>query len=628
MAIIEDGDRTAGATAPPSPAPPASPAPAGPSAPAGLPTFPDTPRLELDELLHQLMDRAQDVLSAQGRLRGLLRANQAIVGHLALPVVLRRIVEAACELAHARYGALGVIAPDGGLEQFLTVGLDADTVARIGHLPEGKGLLGAVIADPQPIRLANMATDPRSVGFPPGHPPMSSFLGVPVRVRDEVFGNLYLAEHDGGPFRAEDEELVCALAATAGVAIENARLFEQAQHRQDWLQASTEVTRQLLAAEGEEPLRLIARKAREIADADVATVVLPTPDGQRLMVEVASGKGAEELTALSYPIEHTLVGQALDTGKAMLVSDADEPGDDADSDSPADRDSPDDADSPDGSARYAVHLSQVLPVGPVMVVPLGHAQRARGALVLGRLRGRHRFADTDLDMATTFAGHAAVALELADARAYAQRMVLLEDRDRIARDLHDHVIQRLFAAGLSVQSVAAAEGGSERGQRLTRVVDDLDETIRQIRTSIFQLRGALGPHTGTVRERLLTVAAEVAPLLGFEPQVRFTGPIDAVVPDAVVEDLLAVLREALTNAARHADATRVDIDVAVAGSQLAIDVIDDGVGIGNTVRRSGLANLRQRAERRGGSLSVGRGAPDREPPIQEGTCLRWTIPLP
>ena len=283
-------------------------------------TVPDGPKLALDELLKQLIERTQDVVSTQDRLSGLLRANQAVVGNLSLPVLLQRTVQAACELAHARYGALGVDAPDGGLEQFVHVGIDEQTAARIGHLPEGKGLLGALIDDPRPIRLRTMSSDPRSVGFPPGHPPMTSFLGVPIRVRDEVFGNLYLTERENGEFTAEDEVLVSALAATASVAIENARMYDEARRRQQWLQASTEVSQQLLSSDGEDPLRLIARQAQQIANADVVTVVLPTADG-RLIVEVASGEGADELTALTFAIENTFAGLAINSGQPVLGGD-------------------------------------------------------------------------------------------------------------------------------------------------------------------------------------------------------------------------------------------------------------------------------------------------------------------
>jgi signal transduction histidine kinase len=570
---------------------------------SGRLVFPDAPRLELDELLTQIIVRAEEVLATQGRLRGLLAANRTITADLTLPTVLRRVVEAGCQLVRARYGALGVLAPDGGLAEFVHVGLDERTVARIGHLPEGKGLLGALIDDPRTIRLRSIEDDPRSVGFPPHHPPMTSFLGVPVLVRGKVFGNLYLTERiDGGEFTVDDEELVAALAATAGVAIENARLYEQSQRRQDWLQASAKITRQLLSAEGEEPLQLIAREARQIADADVVTVVLPTESRERMMVEVAAGRAADELTGMSYPIEHTLTGLALSSGRPVLVGDADD-------------------------ADYDSHLSEVLPVGPVMVLPLVGTVDTRGALVIARLRGRNRFDDADLDMATTFANHAAVALELADGRENQQRMILLEDRHRIARDLHDHVIQRLFAAGLAVESVAARPGSDETSLRLRRVVTELDETIRQIRTSIFQLRGPMTAEVGTTRSAVLSVVSELGPVLGFEPRVTFAGPVDLAAPDASVDDLIAALREALTNVARHAKARCVDVAVEATTDSLVLEVTDDGVGVGDGSRWSGLANLRARAEHHGGTFTIG---PIAEPPTdnyRQGTLLRWTIPL-
>jgi two-component system, NarL family, sensor histidine kinase DevS len=570
---------------------------------SGRLVFPDAPRLELDELLTQIIVRAEEVLATQGRLRGLLAANRTITADLTLPTVLRRIVEAGCQLVRARYGALGVLAPSGGLAEFVHVGLDEQTVARIGHLPEGKGLLGALIDDPRTIRLRSIEDDPRSVGFPPHHPPMTSFLGVPVLVRGKVFGNLYLTERiDGGEFTAEDEELVAALAATAGVAIENARLYEQSQRRQDWLQASAKITRQLLSAEGEEPLQLIAREARQIADADVVTVVLPTESRERMMVEVAAGRAVDDLTGMSYPIERTLTGLALTSGHPVLVDDA-------------------------GDSDYDSHLSDVLPVGPVMVLPLVGTSDTRGALVIARLRGRNRFDDADLDMATTFANHAALALELSDGRENHQRMVLLEDRDRIARDLHDHVIQRLFAAGLAVESVAARPSSDETSLRLRRVVTELDETIRQIRTSIFQLRGPLTAEVGTMRSAVLSVTSELEPVLGFQPRVTFAGPVDLAAPDASVDDLIAALREALTNVARHARARCVDVTVEANTDSLVLEVTDDGVGIGDGSRWSGLANLRARAEHHGGTFSIG---PSEKLPTDnygQGTCLRWTIPL-
>ncbi|MDP9093352.1 MAG: GAF domain-containing protein [Actinomycetota bacterium] len=576
---------------------------------SGTPVAPDPdfvnfeagPRLELDQLLTQLVGRADDVLLAQSRLRGLLAANRMIIGELDLPVVLRQIVEAACKLVRARYGALGVLAPGGGLQQFVYVGIDDVTAATIGPLPSGKGLLGAVIDNPHPIRLAVMADDPRSVGFPANHPPMSSFLGVPIRVRDEVFGNLYLAEAEKGEFSSEDEELVTALAANAGIAIDNARLFEQAQRRHGWLQASTKITTQLLSNEGEDPLALIARQTRQIADADIVTVVLPTLDHEHFMVEVAAGQRAEEFTGMSYPAQSTLVGLAFDSGEAMLIGDVN--------------------DLPD----YHIHISDLLSIGPVMVIPLRGAQRMRGALTVGRLRGRQRFDDVDLDMATTFANHAAVALELAAARTDQQRVMLLEDRDRIARDLHDHVIQRLFATGLNVQSVAVATDDPGRAARLNGAVTDIDEVIRQIRTSIFELQGPPTPGIPSLRIRIATLVDEEVAGLGFDPGVRFEGPIESI-DKSVVDDVVAVIREAVSNVVRHAKAEHVEVSLRATGSDLVVEVIDDGVGIGSTDRRSGLANLRRRAEGHGGTLTVGAAPNSDLSSPRQGTSLRWTIP--
>jgi signal transduction histidine kinase len=561
------------------------------------------PRLELDQLLTQLVERAHDVMASRDRLRGLLAANTLIIGDLTLPVVLRHIVEAACRLVNARYGALGVLAPMGGLEEFIHVGMDEDAVDRIGHLPTGKGLLGALTDDPRPIRLRNIGDDPRSVGFPPQHPPMSSFLGVPVRVREEVFGNLYLAESAAGEFSVDDEHVVTALAVTAGVVIENARLFERAQRRQEWLQASMQITRQLLAAGGEHPLDLIARQARQIAGADLVTVVLPTADRARLIVEVASGTESEQLVGFTYPTAGSMAGLALESDRTVMIRDA----------------ATDD--------RFQVHLNQVAQVGPVMVVPLVGTERIRGALMLGRLRGRTLFDEADMDMATTFANHAAIALELADARADQQRVVLLEDRDRIARDLHDHVIQRLFAAGMSLQSLASGMDRDDRATRLERVVEDLDATIAQVRTSIFGLRGALGPRMGSARDRLIEVVAEVTSLLPADPRVRFHGPIDAMVDPDLTQDLMAVVRESLTNVARHAKASVVDLSVAASGSEVVVEVSDDGVGAGDPQDRSGLMNLRRRAEDRGGTLTIGPAPPGIAAIGREGTLLRWTAQL-
>jgi signal transduction histidine kinase len=557
--------------------------------------FPDLPRLELDQLLGQLVQRAREVMTTQGRLRGLLHANQMIVGHLTLPVVLRRIVEAARELVGARYAALGVIAPDGHLAEFIHAGMSADAVERIGHLPQGKGLLGALIEDPRPIRLPIIGDDLRSAGFPPGHPPMQSFLGVPIRVRDEVFGNLYLSESTTGQFSAEDEELTKALAATAGVAIDNARLYETARTRQQWLQASAAITGQLLSAEAGRPLQLIAEHSREIARADLVTVVLPAEEGHELRVEVAVGNGADNLLGLRVSLEGSLAGQVFTTGEPVRVS------------------------SPNEQPGLTSVTSGELDVGPVLVVPLLGSHRVQGVLTAARLRGQPAFTAEDLDMAAGFASQAALAVELADARAEQQRAAMLDERERIAADLHDHVIQRLFAAGLSLQSVAAGLRSGRAANRILGLIQDLDDTIGQIRTTIFQLHRLPQATDQGVRARLLDVVTDVTPALGFAPGVRFAGLLEDAVPDEVTDDLVAVLREALSNVARHARARSAEVDITANPDRLTLDVRDDGVGMTPTTRLSGLANLRQRAERHGGSLTLA-------PRDGAGTWLSWSIP--
>lgn len=526
------------------------------------------------------------------RLRELLRAQGAIVGVLDLQAVLHRIVQAACDLVGAPYGALGVITPDGtGLEQFIHVGMDASTVTQIGRLPEGKGLLGALIQDPRPIRLEDLGADARSVGFPDGHPPMRGFLGVPIRIREEVFGALYLATLVPRGFSADDEELVTSLAATAGVAIQNARLFETARRRQSWLQASTDTTLRMLTGSPDEVFAMIGNKVKEQAGADTVTFVRPSPDGDQLVVEAAVGFGSEALTASTYPIENTLSQYVLETGSALVV----------------------DVSRDKLPAKGSVYLSSVVPVGPVMVLPLVGARTTRGVLFVGRLEGRPRFSDDEVEMATAFANHASIALELIETRRDQQRMLLLEDRARIARDLHDHVIQQLFAAGMGIQGVAAGLD-EPRAEQLEEVVGRVDEAIRQIRSSIFQLT----PHRfgGHLRTAVMEVVSEVTPLLGFSPDVSFSGPVDILSDPQLTGDVAAVVREGLTNIARHASASRAQVRVSGSAEEMTVCVIDDGVGLGDAGRRSGLANIRRRAEERSGTLTIEDAAP--------GTRITWT----
>ena len=553
--------------------------------------------LPIEQLMRQLVAQASLIMNAQDRLRRLLHANRSIVQELSLPAVLHRIVETARDVAGARYAALGVIGADGLLEQFLHVGLDDDAVQAIGELPKGRGVLGALIEDPKPIRLTRIADDPRSSGFPDHHPAMTTFLGVPIRSRDAVFGNLYLTDRiDGSPFTAEDEELVLALAATAGVAIENARLYEESRRRQEWLRASGEISRQLLDPEADysDTLHRIATSVKRLASADVVTLVRPTEDDpNQFEVVVATGVAERDLIGLRYPKGDSIAWQAMQQGHGVRVEAVDQ--------------------QPD----IYLHLRPYVPVSQAMALPLRGEIGPRGAIVAGRIIPHAPFTDADLDMAEAFAGQAAIALELSDARADQQRLGVLEDRDRIARDLHDHVIQRLFAAGLSLQSIAATVDDEAVDQRLTRTVEQLDDTIRQIRTTIFALQE---DSSRSLRGTALAVVDQLAALLPVRPDVQLVGPLDTIADETIIADVEAVLRESLTNVAKHARAAQIRVYVQADGQHLALTVIDNGIGLGATTRRSGLANLSRRAERHGGHLDVGNSP-------EGGLRLQWSIPL-
>src|SRR6185437_5139562 len=379
------------------------------------PGFPDMPRLELDELLGQLADRAGDVLAAQGLLRGLLRANALVAGELSLPVVLRQIVGAGRDLVGARYAALGVLGRDGELEQFVHAGMDEELVGRIGELPRGQGILGLLIRKSVPLRLADLSGHPASTGFPPGHPPMTGFLGVPVRIGEEVFGNLYLAERSrGGEFTADDEQLAIALAAAAGAAIANARRFAESEQRRRWLDASAKLTPLLLSGAAVQPPALITQLAAAAADADFAALAAPHGADQVIVTGVTGELAAGMMNQIEV-LADSLVGQAIRTGKPSLVT---------------------------GDGRQAA-AALGTGAGPLIIVPLATGEQVCGALLLGRVAARPGYTGTDLDMAAAFADYAAMTMELAQARTDQITLAQAEDHDRIAGDLHDHVIQDL-----------------------------------------------------------------------------------------------------------------------------------------------------------------------------------------
>jgi signal transduction histidine kinase len=556
------------------------------------------PQLRLDDLLAELQVRLQNVLATRDRAHALIEAVVAVGGHLELEVVLRRIVEAAVQLVDARYGAMGVIGEGGTLAEFVPVGLDEEQIAQIHHWPEGRGLLGELISNPQPLRIGEIAADAHSVGFPDGHPPMRSFLGAPVRIRDEVYGNLYLTEKRGGAgFDEEDEALLGALATAAGVAIENARLYAEARRQQQWLRANAEVTQRLLS--GDEPhdvLALVTRQALEMSGADLVVLALPMGTGGQLVIEHAVGTGAQAALGLVLPIHGSASGLVMASGKPLSIDDY------------------------SGDSRVAPITRERLALGPAVLVPLGAPGDVRGVLTAGRHRGALPLSPPSVEMLITFAAQAGIGLELAEHRRDAQQFALFEDRDRIARDLHDLVIQRLFATGMSLQGSAGLIGDREAANRVRQAVDALDETIRDIRSAIFTLQSR--PQTGPdgVRAKILTVADEMTVSLGFSPSVQMDERLDALVPGEIAEHMLAALREALSNAARHAGASKVAVTV-TADSDLTLVVRDNGRGMPQTSRRSGLGNLNDRARRLGGTFAV--GAAD-----GGGTELGWRVPLP
>jgi signal transduction histidine kinase len=543
---------------------------------------------------------------------GLFTAVVSVAAGLELGATLRRIVKAATELVDARYGALGVLNPDGTLGEFVHVGLEESAANAIGNLPEGRGILGLLVNHPVPIRLDDLATHPASVGFPEHHPAMSSFLGVPVRVRGEVFGNLYLTEkRSGGGFTSEDERTVMALAAAAAVAIENARLFERTRQRERWQEAVAEIANGVLAgSETDEVLSLIAYRARTLTGAHVGLVALPDDDDQ-LMVEIVDGR--EESTS-----EPALAQPLLRIVSAW-----------------------EDERIPSQSVAYRVFREGVSQVtltsegvlaledgapgfGPAIVVPLSTADRVLGVLVL--LWGdTHSHVPRDvLELAGSFASQAAVTLVLTEARREHERLAVYEDRDRIARDLHDLVIQRLFATGMMLQGVSRLEGVPDAAEvRVSRAVDELDETIKEIRQTIFALHEPVEGPTSSARGRVLREISQSASLLGFEPAVRFAGPVDSMLTPDSTDQLIAALREALTNAAKHAAARKVEVVVQIDRGQVDLVVTDDGVGIDDVGpgRRSGVANIAVRAQELGGSCRLERVSD------AGGTRLTWSVPL-
>lgn len=557
-------------------------------------TFPDAPRVELDRRLADLVQAANGVLATQGRLRALLRANQAVVSQLELPSVLLRIVFAAAELAGAKYGGLVVLGPDGEVEDFLQVGVTDAEIEQIGSEPHLVGVLAVLLEDRRPTRLARLTDHPDFGGLPPGHPAITSFLSVPIRARGRMYGNLYLGDPAEDAFSEEDEQLVTSLAATAGFAIENARLYSETQHRQAWASASAEITAQLLQGGSTgEALSLVASRVLALAEGDNAYVALLSDDMGSMTYVEAQGEDLGRAKGMELPTEGTLTARVIREGRPRRFTEGELEG------------------------RGAAYSDRY---GPLMIIPLATPARTLGALLVTRRPGARGFSEAELELAADFAGRASVALELGTARTDQERMLLFEERGRIARELHDRVIQLLFGTGLQLQSVLAALPPGRSADQVDAAIAGIDDALAQIRRVIFTLSTSSLPGPSTGRRRLLELLVQLGTRLGIEPTLTFEGPVDGVVDDGLAEDLLAVVSEAVTNAVKHARAREVGVTVSADGRGLTVAVTNDGGPFVASQRRSGLANLDERARRRGGTMTIGAYG-------DGGTRIRWRIPV-
>ncbi|MGY6023821.1 sensor histidine kinase [Streptomyces spinosirectus] len=538
------------------------------------------------------------------RLPRLLEAMRTVGRGLELHSTLERICETAAALTGARYAAIGVVDEHGdGLADFVHQGVDEATARRIGRLPAGHGgLLGALIRDPEPVRLGDLTADPRSWGIPAHHPPMRTFLGLPIRVQGEVFGNLYLTEkHGGEPFDDEDLDMVRVLATEAGIAVGNARLYEAAQQRERWIDGSVAVTTALLSGgDADDALQVVAEQARRLSGAAAGIVLLPADRGGLEIVAVAADRPSGLLGTV-VPPESEVVAELL-AGQPVFTDDA-----------------ATDGRMPTGLARR---------FGPAMMLPLHSEGRVLGSLVMPRSPGEHAFTEAERTLAVQFAAQAALALMMAEAQRDRERLAVFEDRDRIARDLHDLVIQRLFATGMLLENAQRGSVVPEVRDGVAKAVGELDITIQEIRSAIFALQQGPAEVPSGLRTRVLREISMAAVPLGFRPSHRLVGPVDTLVGELTGKNLVAALREALSNAFRHAGASRIDVVVDATVTLpdgrpgVRLSVADDGVGIPEGGRRSGLSNLKRRAESLGGDSSHGPGLGENG----GGTTVVWQAP--
>jgi len=538
------------------------------------------------------------------RLRRLLDAGIALSSELSLDALLQRIVDTAAELTEARYAALGVIDRSGQtLERFLTTGIDEETHAAIGDLPRGRGILGVLIHDAQPLRLADIADDPRSVGFPPHHPPMRTFLGVPVLLRGVAYGNLYLAEKaGGGEFTEEDEELTQVLAAQAAVAIENARLYESSTRWLRHLESLNEIGNALASELELAPLlALVARRLRDLVAARIVLIALPEPDG-RLRIAAAEGEGADGLVGMELERHASKAGRILERRRSERIDSVLE---DPEVDQQAAR-------------RLGIHTGLYIPL-----VARGHGI---GVVVAHDKEGADpRFTDDDLRLAETLAARAAIAVDLSErvSRDTVRRVVDAQEleRKRLARELHDETGQALTSILLGLKPLEQLAATEEERAAVTSVRELVVSTLQDVRRLAVELRPTALDDFGLAAalERL----AE-----GFREQTGIEVDIaaqlgDGRLPEEVETTLYRIVQEALTNVIKHAEASRVSILLTRANGAVIAVVEDDGGGFDPAATRDGglgLLGMRERLALLGGTLRIEAGA-------HHGTTVAAEVPL-
>ncbi|HET9544389.1 MAG TPA: GAF domain-containing sensor histidine kinase [Gaiellaceae bacterium] len=540
----------------------------------------------------------------QERLRAVVEAGIALTSELSLDTLLQRIVETASRLTGARYAALGVL--DAGrvsLERFVYTGIDDEMRARIGDLPRGRGILGALIEDAKPLRLHAIADDPRSVGFPEHHPPMQTFLGVPVTIRGIAYGNLYLTEKEGGEdFTDEDEDVALLLAAQAGTAIENARLYESATRWSRQLETLNEIIA-AMASEVELPrlLNLVAARLREVVNARLVTIALPT-EGKDLRVEAADGEGAAVLLGARLGHDSSKHARVLERGRTERV----------------------DSFLDDPEVDQALTRQAGLRSG--LYVPLTIGERRIGVVAAhDKLTTDGRFTDADVRLSEIFAARAAVAVDLSRrvAQDALERAIAAQEteRRRLALELHDETGQELTSILLGLRGVEEAQTDEERASAIAEVRALAVQTLQNVRRLAVELRPKALDDFGLV-PALERLAESFGERTGMKVEVESAG-LDARLPELVETTLYRVVQEALTNVVKHAQAGHVSIVLARRGSAATAVVEDDGRGFDPASENGGigLAGMRERLALIGGRLEVESG-----PGV--GTTIVAEAPLP